>query len=154
MNTSAKPRAAPERVQSASSKGDITKDAVNAFIDGARNGKIENAAFWAVESTLTAVMAREAIYTGKPMTWADLKVGEVKPDTLWQKSGRLNACPTTLRKLLQPPATQRWRRRFRPAVSPAIPAPNPRSACIRANPRLIMRPRMDTDSHGFNAVIT
>ena len=73
-----KPRTAPERVVSVSSKGDITKDAVDAFIDGARNGKIENAAFWAVESTLTAIMAREAIYSGKPMTWADLKVGEVK----------------------------------------------------------------------------
>jgi predicted dehydrogenase len=73
-----KPRTAPQRVQSASSKGDITKDAVDAFVAGARTGKIENAAFWAVESTLTAVMAREAIYSGKPMTWADLKVGEVK----------------------------------------------------------------------------
>jgi myo-inositol 2-dehydrogenase / D-chiro-inositol 1-dehydrogenase len=66
--------AAPEAVQSASSKGDITQDAVNAFVDGARSGKLENAAFWAVESTLTAIMAREAIYAGKPMTWADLKV--------------------------------------------------------------------------------
>lgn len=73
-----RPRTAPQRVQSASSKGDITKDAVDTFIDGARNGKIENAAFWAVESTLTAIMAREAIYSGKPMSWSDLKVGEVK----------------------------------------------------------------------------
>jgi myo-inositol 2-dehydrogenase/D-chiro-inositol 1-dehydrogenase len=69
-----KPNAAPEVVQSASSKGDITQDAVNAFVDGARTGKLENAAFWAVESTLTAIMAREAIYAGKPMTWAELKV--------------------------------------------------------------------------------
>ncbi|HYO81287.1 MAG TPA: Gfo/Idh/MocA family oxidoreductase [Bryobacteraceae bacterium] len=73
-----KPNTAPQMVQSASSKGDITKDAVDAFIAGARSGNIENAAFWAVESTLTAVMAREAMYSGKPMTWADLKVGEVK----------------------------------------------------------------------------
>jgi predicted dehydrogenase len=73
-----KANAAPQVVQSASSKGDITMDAVNAFVEGARTGKIENAAFWAVESTLTAIMAREAIYSGKPMTWADLKVGEIK----------------------------------------------------------------------------
>ena len=49
-------------------------DAVNAFVEGARTGKLENATFWAVESTLTAIMAREAIYAGKPMTWADLKL--------------------------------------------------------------------------------
>jgi hypothetical protein len=47
---------------------------VNAFIEGARTGKIENAAFYAVESTLTAIMGREAIYSGKPVNWSDLKV--------------------------------------------------------------------------------
>jgi myo-inositol 2-dehydrogenase / D-chiro-inositol 1-dehydrogenase len=66
--------APPEVVQTESSKGDITADAVNAFIDGARTGKIENAAFYAVESTLTAIMGREAIYSGKPMKWSDLKI--------------------------------------------------------------------------------
>jgi predicted dehydrogenase len=66
--------APPEIVQSDSSKADITADAVNAFIEGARTGKLENAAFYAVESTLTAIMGREAIYSGRPMTWADLKV--------------------------------------------------------------------------------
>lgn len=70
--------AAPQVVQTASSKADITKDAVDQFIEGARTGKIENAAPWAVESTLTAIMAREAIYQNKPMTWADLKFGEPK----------------------------------------------------------------------------
>ncbi len=50
-------------------KGDITQEAVNEFIEGARTGKIENAAFFAAESTLTAIMAREAIYAGKEMTW-------------------------------------------------------------------------------------
>jgi myo-inositol 2-dehydrogenase / D-chiro-inositol 1-dehydrogenase len=50
-------------------KYDITADAVNAFVEGARTGKIENAAFTAAESTLTAIMAREAIYSGKEMTW-------------------------------------------------------------------------------------
>jgi hypothetical protein len=66
--------AAPEIVQSDTSKGDITFDATNAFIDGIRSGKLENAAFHAVESTLTAIMAREAIYSGKPLEWSDLKV--------------------------------------------------------------------------------
>jgi len=69
-----KPNAAPETVASASSKGDITQDAVNTFVEGARTGKIENAAGWAVESTLTAILAREAIYSGKPMTWTELKL--------------------------------------------------------------------------------
>jgi predicted dehydrogenase len=63
--------APPELVET---KGDITADAVNAFIDGARNGNIENAGIYAVESTLTAIMGREAIYSGKPMNWSDLKV--------------------------------------------------------------------------------
>ena len=66
--------APPEIVQSDSSKADITADAVNAFVEGARTGKLENAAFYAVESTLTAILGREAIYSGKPMTWSDLKV--------------------------------------------------------------------------------
>lgn len=48
---------------------DITQDAVNTFVEGARTGKLENAAFTAAESTLTAIMAREAIYSGKEMTW-------------------------------------------------------------------------------------
>lgn len=50
-------------------KYDITLDGVNEFIEGARTGKLENAAFHAAESTLTAIMAREAIYSGKEMTW-------------------------------------------------------------------------------------
>ena len=48
---------------------DITQDSINHFIEGARTGKIINAAASAVESTLTAIMGREAIYTGKEMTW-------------------------------------------------------------------------------------
>ncbi len=62
----------PEVVQSESSKKDITADAVNAFIEGARTGKLENAAFYAADSTLTAIMAREAIYKGREMTWNEL----------------------------------------------------------------------------------
>ncbi|MEX2264451.1 MAG: Gfo/Idh/MocA family oxidoreductase [Bryobacteraceae bacterium] len=53
-------------------KGDITKDAVDEFILGARTGKIENASLSAAESTLTAIMAREAIYTGRETTWDGL----------------------------------------------------------------------------------
>jgi Predicted dehydrogenases and related proteins len=63
---------APVVVQSATSKGDITADAVNHFIEGARTGKLENAAFYAAESTLTAIMAREAMYRKKEMTWDEL----------------------------------------------------------------------------------
>lgn len=50
-------------------KYDITQDALNQFIDGARNGKMENAALWGADSTLSAIMAREAIYSGREMTW-------------------------------------------------------------------------------------
>lgn len=53
-------------------KYDITKDAVDEFIEGARTGKLENAAFTAAESTLTAILARESIYSGKEMTWQEL----------------------------------------------------------------------------------
>ena len=55
-----------ERVET---KYDITIDAVNEFIEGARTGKIENAGFHAAESTMTAVMALEACVKGKEMTW-------------------------------------------------------------------------------------
>ncbi len=48
---------------------DITEDAVNEFIEGARTGKIENAAFSAVEAMYTAIMARLAIYSGRETTW-------------------------------------------------------------------------------------
>lgn len=50
-------------------KYDITQDAVNQFIEGARTGQIENAALWGADSTLMAIMAREAIYSGREMTW-------------------------------------------------------------------------------------
>jgi len=53
-------------------KGDITQDAVNKFVEGARTGKLENAAFSAAESTLTAIMARESIYNTKEITWQQL----------------------------------------------------------------------------------
>jgi predicted dehydrogenase len=51
---------------------EITDDAVNAFVEGARTGKLENAAPWAVQSTITAIMAREAIYAKREMTWAEI----------------------------------------------------------------------------------
>jgi predicted dehydrogenase len=59
----------PEEVMT---EGDITKDAVDQFIEGARTGKLENAAFTAAESTLTAIMAREAIYSGREMNWQQM----------------------------------------------------------------------------------
>jgi myo-inositol 2-dehydrogenase/D-chiro-inositol 1-dehydrogenase len=58
--------------EEAETKGDITQDAVNDFVEGARTGKIENAAFAAAESTLTAILAREAIYSHKELTWQQL----------------------------------------------------------------------------------
>jgi predicted dehydrogenase len=65
----------PEVVETRDANGkfyDITADAVNDFVEGARTGKLENAAFTAVESTLTAIMAREAIYSGKEHKWSDV----------------------------------------------------------------------------------
>jgi myo-inositol 2-dehydrogenase/D-chiro-inositol 1-dehydrogenase len=53
-------------------KYDITQDAVNDFVEGARTGKLENAAFTAVESTLTAIMTREAIYSGREWNWSQV----------------------------------------------------------------------------------
>ena len=61
--------APPEEVRT---EGDITQDAVNQFVEGARTGKLENAAFSAAESTLTAILARESIYSGREMTWEQL----------------------------------------------------------------------------------
>jgi len=48
---------------------DITLDAVNDFLDGVRTNRLENMGVAAAESTLTAIMAREAIYQMRPMTW-------------------------------------------------------------------------------------
>jgi predicted dehydrogenase len=55
---------------------DITQDAVFEFIDGVREGKLENAGFHAASSTLTAVMALQACVTGKEVTWESLAKGE------------------------------------------------------------------------------
>jgi predicted dehydrogenase len=63
---------APEEV---TTKYDITQDAVNQFIEGARKGEIENAALWGADSTLMAIMAREAIYTGRETTWDKIVKG-------------------------------------------------------------------------------
>jgi len=54
---------------------DITNDAVNEFIEGARTGQIENAALWGAESTFAAVMALEACVTGKETTWEKIAKG-------------------------------------------------------------------------------
>ncbi len=62
----------PERVET---KYDITMDAVNEFIEGARTGKLENAGFHAAESTLTAVMALQACVNGQEMTWGMVSRG-------------------------------------------------------------------------------
>ncbi len=59
-------------VETVETKYDITEDGVREFIEGARTGKIENAAIHAAESTLTAVMALEAITRGREMTWDEI----------------------------------------------------------------------------------
>jgi myo-inositol 2-dehydrogenase / D-chiro-inositol 1-dehydrogenase len=56
----------PEHVDT---KYDITADSVNAFIEGARSGQLENAALWGAESTFAAVMALEACVSGREVTW-------------------------------------------------------------------------------------
>jgi myo-inositol 2-dehydrogenase / D-chiro-inositol 1-dehydrogenase len=56
-------------------KYDITNDAINEFIDGARTGKMENAAIWGAESTMAAIMAKDAIYSGKEVTWDKVSRG-------------------------------------------------------------------------------
>ncbi|MDX1982942.1 MAG: Gfo/Idh/MocA family oxidoreductase [Bryobacteraceae bacterium] len=57
------------KLEEIETKYDITQDAANAFIDGVRKGELENAAFSAAESTLTAILGREAIYTGEETHW-------------------------------------------------------------------------------------
>lgn len=52
---------------------DITMDGVKEFVEGIRTGKMENAAFHAADSTLTAVMALEACVKGREVTWDRVK---------------------------------------------------------------------------------
>ncbi len=52
---------------------DITEDAVADFVAGVRAGKAENSVPPAVETMYTAIMARQAIYTGKEVTWAEVQ---------------------------------------------------------------------------------
>jgi predicted dehydrogenase len=65
-------KGAPE---TAVTKHDITEDVVREFIEGARTGKLENAAFTAAESTLVAVMALEACVSGREVTWERVSKG-------------------------------------------------------------------------------
>jgi len=51
---------------------DITQDAVNEFVEGARTGHIENAGVAAAESTLTAVMALWSCVHGREFTWKEI----------------------------------------------------------------------------------
>ena len=48
---------------------DITKDAVDDFVDGARNGRLENAAFAAAESTLTGTGGPRSHLQRQRKTW-------------------------------------------------------------------------------------
>ena len=51
---------------------DITEDNVREFIEGCLTGKLENTSLSAATSTLTAVMALEAIVKGREMTWDEI----------------------------------------------------------------------------------
>jgi predicted dehydrogenase len=51
------------------SKGDITKDAVEAFLGRILSGDVENATEWAAKSTMIALLGRAAIYSGREVTW-------------------------------------------------------------------------------------
>ncbi|MCW5977521.1 MAG: hypothetical protein KIT09_05565 [Bryobacteraceae bacterium] len=51
---------------------DITEDAVDEFIEGARTENVENAAFCAVDAMRTAIMARMAIYSRRETRWEDV----------------------------------------------------------------------------------
>jgi predicted dehydrogenase len=52
---------------------DITEDAVKSFVEGVHRGEVENSVFTAVETMYTAIMARQAIYTRKEVTWAEVQ---------------------------------------------------------------------------------
>lgn len=52
---------------------DITEDAVASFVEGVRSGKVENGVVTAVETMYTALMARQAIYTRKEVTWEEIQ---------------------------------------------------------------------------------
>lgn len=60
--------------ETATTNYDITIDNVNEFVEGARTGKLENAALWGAESTLVAVMALQALVSGREMTWDKVKM--------------------------------------------------------------------------------
>lgn len=62
-------------VEHVDTKYDITNDSVNAFINGALKGEIENAALWGAESTFAAVMALEACVSGREVTWDKVTKG-------------------------------------------------------------------------------
>jgi myo-inositol 2-dehydrogenase / D-chiro-inositol 1-dehydrogenase len=51
---------------------DITIDAIKEFISRVRDGRLENAATHAAESTLTAIMARTSMDVGREVTWAEV----------------------------------------------------------------------------------
>jgi predicted dehydrogenase len=62
-----------DRPTEVSADYDITEDAVNEFVEGVLNGKIENAALNAVEAMYTAIMAREAMDRGREVTWEEVQ---------------------------------------------------------------------------------
>ncbi len=62
----------PDNVQRVESKHDITIDAVKVFVDRVVEGKPGNEALSAADSTLTSLLGRMAIESGRKVTWDEM----------------------------------------------------------------------------------
>jgi|YNPMSStandDraft_1061717.scaffolds.fasta_scaffold03640_5 predicted dehydrogenase len=62
----------PNERETIESKRDITYDAIEAFLGMIESGKVENTAVRSALSTMIAILGREAIYTGREVTWKGL----------------------------------------------------------------------------------
>jgi len=59
-------------VEEVKSKREITIDAIERFLTAIVEGRPENNALWAAESTLTAILGRMAIDAGRRVTWDEM----------------------------------------------------------------------------------
>lgn len=60
---------AAKDAETIASKRDITNDAMEAFLGRIQSGDVENVAYRSAISTLFAILGREAVYSGKALTW-------------------------------------------------------------------------------------
>ena len=56
--------------------GDATPNKTKAFVNSILTGKNENQLIQGAESTLTSILAREAAYEGREITWGELLASE------------------------------------------------------------------------------